>query len=73
MKISLVFAWYDLWVGAYWDRRNRHLYLLPVPCIGIRIAFSCKECDEMVNRDAEGTVACSRCGRQHIFPQRYRR
>lgn len=34
-KISLVLAWYDLWVGAYWDRAHRRLYLLPVPCIGV--------------------------------------
>lgn len=33
-EIYPVFAWYDLWVGAYWDRKNRKLYLLPIPCIG---------------------------------------
>jgi hypothetical protein len=34
-KISLVLAWYDFWVGAYWDRTHRRLYLLPVPCVGV--------------------------------------
>jgi hypothetical protein len=34
-KISLVVAWYDLWVGAYWDRARRRLYVLPVPCFGV--------------------------------------
>lgn len=31
MKIR--FAWYDMWIGAYWDRRNRVLYICPVPMI----------------------------------------
>lgn len=38
MKVSFVFAWYDLWVGVYWDRKNRHLYLM-VPLVGIRLEF----------------------------------
>jgi len=33
-----VFAWYDLWIGAYWDRRTRTLYLM-VPMIGVAIKF----------------------------------
>lgn len=39
MRIRPVFAWYDLWVGAYWDRRARRLYVLPLPCIGVAIEF----------------------------------
>lgn len=30
-----IFAWYDLWIGAYFDRVNRRLYIFPVPCFGI--------------------------------------
>ena len=37
MTIKPLFAWYDLWVGAYWDRKQRKLYLLPLPCVGIVI------------------------------------
>jgi len=37
MRITPIFAWYDLWVGAYWDATNRRLYLLPIPTIGIVI------------------------------------
>lgn len=29
--------WRDLWVGAFWDRERRLLYLLPLPCLGIVI------------------------------------
>lgn len=39
MKIRPVLAWYDLWIGAFWDRRKRRLYVLPLPCIGFYIQF----------------------------------
>lgn len=41
MKLSVapVVAWWDLWIGAYWDRKRRWLYLLPVPMIGVVIKF----------------------------------
>lgn len=39
MSIRPVCAWYDLWIGAYYDRKARALYVLPVPCLGVRIGF----------------------------------
>lgn len=39
MRVRLFFAWWDLWVGAYWDRRARTLYLSPLPMIGIVLDF----------------------------------
>jgi hypothetical protein len=27
------FIWYDLWVGFFWDRKKRVLYVAPIPCI----------------------------------------
>lgn len=39
MSIRPLFAWYDIWVGAYWDRAHRRLYVLPLPCIGVVISF----------------------------------
>ena len=39
MKIRPLFAWYDLWVGAFWDRKARKLYLLPLPCLGVVVEF----------------------------------
>jgi len=39
MRIRPVLAWYDLWIGAYWDRERRRLYLLPLPCLGVVLDF----------------------------------
>lgn len=40
VKISPVCKWYDFWVGVFWDRIQKRLYILPLPCLGVRIAFS---------------------------------
>jgi len=38
-RCRLVAEWRDLWIGAYWDRKRRLLYLLPMPCLGIVLNF----------------------------------
>ena len=38
-RLHLIVAWYDAWVGAFWDGEKRRLYLFPVPCVGLRIDF----------------------------------
>ncbi len=35
--MKFFFAWYDLWIGAYWDRKKRQLYICPLPCCVIQI------------------------------------
>jgi hypothetical protein len=32
-RLSLRFAWYDLWVGAFYDRDRRTLYVCPLPTV----------------------------------------
>jgi hypothetical protein len=31
-RISFFFAWYDLWVGAFYDKHKKRLYVCPLPC-----------------------------------------
>jgi hypothetical protein len=37
MTIRPFFRWFDLWIGAYFDRQNRALYVCPLPMIGVKI------------------------------------
>lgn len=37
MKATLFFAWYDFWIGAFYDQKKRALYLCPLPCVVIKI------------------------------------
>jgi hypothetical protein len=39
VKIRPLFAWFDCWIGIYWDARRRRLYVLPVPMLGVVIDF----------------------------------
>lgn len=40
MKVKPIFAWYDIWVGFFWDREKRRLHVFPVPMFGVQIQFS---------------------------------
>ena len=33
MKIKVFIAWYDFWVGAFYDRDKKVLYICPIPCV----------------------------------------
>ena len=40
MKVSIFFAWYYFWIGAYYDQNKRILYICPMPMIVIKFAVA---------------------------------
>lgn len=43
MTIKFKFAWYDMWIGAFWDREKRILYVCPLPMLLIEMRFGTTE------------------------------
>ena len=43
VKIRLINAWYDFWIGLYWDRAKRRLYVFPIPMVGLLFDFNRRE------------------------------
>ena len=39
MKIKPMFAWYDFWIGLFYDTKKKILYLFPIPMFGLKIRF----------------------------------
>jgi hypothetical protein len=39
-RLKLVFAWYDLRVGLYYDKKKKWLYILLLPTIGMAIVLN---------------------------------
>jgi len=37
VKVSFSFLWYDFWVGFYYDRERRVLYVCPLPCCVFKV------------------------------------
>lgn len=35
--IAIFFAWFDFWIGFYYDRKNAVLYICLVPTVVVRI------------------------------------
>ena len=56
-RLRVVFAWYDLWIGFYLDRKGRALYFFPVPMIG----FEIRDSKRTITMSMYG-VECSVCG-----------
>jgi len=41
-NLSLFFRWYDLWMGAFTDIKNRAVYICPLPMVGIKLIYPSK-------------------------------
>jgi hypothetical protein len=40
ITVKPIFAWYDLWVGFFYDKKKKWLYFFPVPMFGIIIKIN---------------------------------
>lgn len=39
LTISLIFAWYDMWIGLYIDTPKQTVYIFPIPMFGLKIKY----------------------------------
>lgn len=35
-RVSIIIAWFDFWIGAYYNREKKYLYLM-ITFVGLRI------------------------------------
>lgn len=40
VKFRAFFAWFDFWIGAYYDVGHRTLYICPLPMCVLRFEFT---------------------------------
>ena len=68
-RVRFLFKWYDLWIGAYWDRKKKDLYILPLPMVGVVI--KCCRHDWELGRyytqdnNFREYERCTKCGDEH--------
>lgn len=48
---QLILAWYDMWVGAYYDVGHKTLYILPLPFVVFRFEFKSKRNEVLHRKD----------------------
>jgi len=39
VKIKVFWAWFDFWVGAYYDQKKSILYVCPFPTVVVAFSF----------------------------------
>lgn len=72
MQVKFFFAWYDFWIGAFYDQSKQILYLCPLPCCVVKIQKKsvrrCPVCqgemtpnEVLVSIEGTGQFACWDC------------
>jgi hypothetical protein len=39
MRVRCFWAWYDLWIGWYVDRKGRCVYVCPIPTCVVKVSW----------------------------------
>jgi hypothetical protein len=42
MKVKFMFAWFDFWIGIFYDQNKRTIYIFPIPMFGVKIQLKNK-------------------------------
>lgn len=61
-RVALRFAWFDCWIGWFWDRRRRHLYICLIPMLPLILRFPWRRRCDVVGCRAPATHVCRRPG-----------
>ena len=38
-EVCFVVAWYDFWIGAYYDRKLHRVFMFPIPMVGFCVNY----------------------------------
>jgi hypothetical protein len=50
-RFQMILAWYDLWVGFYYDVGHKTLYFIPIPCVVFRYEFPGNKKESLHRKD----------------------
>lgn len=63
-NIKFIFAWFDFWIGLFWDSKKRLLYVFPVPMVGFVMSImpKCKVCKNRMDKpNKDNYCKCLTC------------
>ena len=68
MKAKIIFKWFDFWIGLFWDKKHKSLYLFPIPTVGVKIdmPIKCNRCGNILKK-YEPFWECTDCSANQKF------
>ena len=52
---KLILAWYDMWIGLYYDLGHKTLYICPLPMLVLRFQLPGEKNQQLHRQDREAT------------------